>query len=315
MLELGKDRGTADLMLLHDRMSHLCSLLQRIETCGKATLDCQQTLCQIVQESHNLCTSAGTSTLEETIKNHGFESDVVVGNKHIRQVDKIGRYWGLCKSMTENSRKYAKAFTDIQLEVLRPYQGKTSNIAFTDGQRARCLVHAEMQILAFYGKVLNVTLKKPHVIGISKSACYLCDFFIREQKQFFITQTHGRLYERWNFPDLENFERRERVEFIRILAAVDEELQTALVRAGKNPQKGNHPMGSWLTLPPAYQVSPVPSTVCSVVPKDYIESDERCNGLNVAHELDEVSPPNPRPLPPSSLAHTTPPVYTADLID
>ena len=293
-------------------MSHLCSLIQMIETCRTATFDCRQTLCQIVQESYDLCTSAGTSTLEETIKDHGFESGVVSSNKHIRQVDKIGRYWGLCKFMTENSRKYAKAFTDIQLEVLRPYQGKTSSIAFTEGQRARCLVHAEMQIIAFYARASNATLKKPRVIGVSKSACYLCNLFIHRYKRFFTTQTHGRLYERWNFPDLEDFDSRERVDFRRILAGIDQELQT---RVGESSKKRNHPIGSWLTLPPAHQLSPLPSTVCSVISKDYVESDERCAGPSIAHELDEVSPLKLRPLPPSSLAHTPPPLHAIGLMD
>ena len=298
-------------MLLHDRISHLCSLLEKIETCGTATFDCRQMLCQIVQESYDLCTSAGTSTLEETIKNHGFAGGVVSSNKHIKQVDKIGRYWGLCKFMTENSRKYARAFTDIQLDVLRPYQGKTSRIAFTDGKRARCLVHAEMQIIAFYGKALNATLKKPRVIGVSKSACYLCNLFIHKHKRFFTTQTHGRLYERWNFPDLDDFDSRERVDFRRILAEIDQELQTTF----KGPKKRNYPIGSWLTLPPAHQLSPLPSTVCSVVSKDHVGSDERCAGPSIAHELDKASPLKLRPLPPSPLAHTPPPIHATGLKD
>lgn len=314
-LELEKDRGNSDLMLLRDRINHLCSVLQEIETCGKATFDCRQMLSQIVKESYELCTSAGTSTVEETIKNHGFGSDDVICNKHIRQVDKVGRYWGLCKSMAEDSRKYGKAFTDIQLEVLRPYQAKTSSIAFTDGQRARCLVHAEMQIIAFYGKALNATLNKPRVIGVSKSACYLCNLFVHEHKQFFITKTHGRLYERWNFPDLEDFDPRERVDFSRILAGIDQELQTALVKAGKSLKKRNHPMGSWLTLPPARQVSPVPSTVRSVASKELLESNKGHVSPSVAHELDVVSPQSPRPLPTPPLALTAPQAYAPSLMD
>lgn len=314
-LELEKDRGTPDLVLLHDGIYHLCSVLQEVEMCGKSAFDCRETLCQIVKESYNLCTSAGTSTLEETIRIHGFSKDDVFCNKYIRQVDKIGRYWGLCKSMAEDSRKYAKAFTHIQLEVLRPYQAKSSSIAFTNGQRARCLVHAEMQIIAFYGKASNATLKTPRVIGVSKSACYLCNLFIQEHKRFFVTKTHGRLYERWNFPDLEDFDPRERAGFRRILARIDQELQTALAKAGKSLKKRKYPMGSWLTLPPARQVSPVPSTVRSVASKDPIESDKRHVSSSVIRGHDEVSPPTPCPLPASSLALTPPPAYAPGLMD
>ncbi len=315
-LELEKNRNTADLILLHDRMSHLCSVLQEIEKCAKETSDCAQLLRQVVKESYDLCTSAGTSTLEETIRTYGFENAGVFRNKHIRQVDKIGRYWGLCKSAAEDSRKYAKAFTDIQLEVIRPYQAKSSSITYTDGQRAPCFVHAEMQITAFYGKASNATLKKPRVIGVSKSACYLCNLFIYKYKQFFVTKTHGRLYDRWNFPDLEDFDPHERADFRRILAGIDQELRAAVIKARKSFKKRDHPMGSWLTLPPARQVSPVPSTVRSVASEGPMGSDKRHVGPSkAAHGLSEVSPPSPRPLPTTPLALTPPPAYASGLMD
>lgn len=59
----------------------------------------------------------------------------------------------------------------------------------------------------------------------------------------------------------------------------------------------------------------MPSTVFSVVSKDYMESDERCAGPSIVHELDEASPLKLRPLPPSVLAHTPPTVHATGLMD
>ena len=303
-------------------MRHLCDLLERIDRCDRSTPECGQLLRGIVKKSYDLCTSAGTTTLEETMRYYGVVKRKSYADKHIRQLDKIGRYWGLCVSMTENSRKYGKTFANIQLKALCPYQEKTSNIAFRR-QEARCHVHAEIQILVFYSIIPNVALKKPRVIGVSKSACYLCNLFIQEHRQFFITQTHGQLYEGWNFPDLDDFDPSERVKLCRTLSAVDKQLQTALVTARKDlkrrekrrEKKRDHPMQSWLTLPPARQVSPVPSTVKSVASKDPTRSDEGGLGPNIAHMLDEFLPPKPQTLPTIPLAVTPPPTYAASLMD
>jgi hypothetical protein len=60
-------------------------------------------------------------------------------------------------------------------------------------------VHAEIQLLFFYE--LQPNSLRPRVICSSKSACYLCNIFIRLHGQFLITRTHGRLYEKWILPD------------------------------------------------------------------------------------------------------------------
>ena len=314
-IERHQGLARADKISLQKKMRHLCDLLERIDRCGRSTPECEQLLREIVKKSYELCTSAGTTTLEESMRYYGVVKSKIYVDKHIRQVDKVGRYWGLCVSMTEDSRKYSKTFTNVQLEALCPYQAKTSNIAFTKGQHARCLVHAEIQILVFYSMIPNVALKKPRVIGVSKSACYLCNLFIQKHGQFFITKTHGRLYERWNFPDLDDFDPGERVKLHRTLAAVDKQLQTATVTARKGLKKRRHPMGSWLTLPPARHVSPVPSTVKSVASKDPTRSDEGHLGPNLAHVPDEFLPPQPQTLPTSPLAPTPPPTYAAGRMD
>ena len=62
-------------------------------------------------------------------------------------------------------------------------------------------VHAEIQLLLFYEMQNTETL--PRVIASSKSACFLCDLFIKNHGQFYIQQTHGILYSKWALPDLQ----------------------------------------------------------------------------------------------------------------
>ena len=59
-------------------------------------------------------------------------------------------------------------------------------------------IHAEIQILYHYE--MHRAKIRPRVICSSKSACFLCDLFIRLHGKFYIARTHGRLYEQWRLP-------------------------------------------------------------------------------------------------------------------
>ena len=253
--------GDGDSISLVQQIKHLCDMMHDVDKIGAKTDNGEQLMKEVIIKSYGICTSEGTQTLEETVTRHGFDPGEVTSNKHIRQLNKIGRYWGLCTSMTGDSRRYSTLFANARLRPLRPYQGMNSHISFIDGQRARCLVHAEMQIIAFYGNIRNTSALVPRVIGASKSACYLCNLFIQLHGQFFITKTHGHLYERWNFPDLADFKPVERVNYRRVLSAMDNELQAAYNREIRATRRRGLPMGSWLTLPPARSLSPAPSTI------------------------------------------------------
>ena len=260
-LEQRHNPGYSDSISLAQQIKHLCDLMHDVDQVGAKTDEGERLLKEVIIQSYGICTSEGAQTLEETVTRHGFDPGEVTFNKHIRQLNKIGRYWGLCTSMTDDSRRYPLLFANAQLRPLRPYQGMNSYISFIDGQRARCLVHAEMQIVAYYGNTSNNSVLVPRVIGASKSACYLCNLFIQLHGQFFITKTHGHLYERWNFPDLADFKPVERVNYRRVLSTMDNELQAAYKREIRANRRRGRPMGSWLTLPLARLLSPAPSTI------------------------------------------------------
>lgn len=63
-------------------------------------------------------------------------------------------------------------------------------------------IHAEIQILYHYEMKPVAIL--PRVICSSKSACFLCDLFLKFHGKFYVARSHGRLYQRWRLPDVQN---------------------------------------------------------------------------------------------------------------
>jgi len=60
-------------------------------------------------------------------------------------------------------------------------------------------VHAEIQLLFFYEQ--NPDLLRPRSLCSSKSACYVCNLFIKAHGLYHVPRTHGRLYDRWVLPE------------------------------------------------------------------------------------------------------------------
>lgn len=61
-------------------------------------------------------------------------------------------------------------------------------------------VHAEIQLVYHYE--MNPQPEPPRIICSSKSACYLCDAFVKVHSRFFISRTHGVLYPQWTLPNI-----------------------------------------------------------------------------------------------------------------
>jgi hypothetical protein len=68
-----------------------------------------------------------------------------------------------------------------------------------NNSRSGIKVHAEIKLLFFYETHPEIT--RPRVICASKSACYLCDLFIRLHGEFQTLGTFGKFNERWVLPD------------------------------------------------------------------------------------------------------------------
>lgn len=68
-----------------------------------------------------------------------------------------------------------------------------------DSERSGIKIHAEIKLLFYYE--LHPVRLKPRVICANKSACFLCDLFLRVHGQFQVPMTFGKLNERWILPD------------------------------------------------------------------------------------------------------------------
>ena len=255
-------KSRSEIPLLIQQLENLCSMCQRIDSITGDTEGELQHLKDIVRKSYDVCTSNGSCTIENTISAYGFDRKPVCENKFIRQVDKIGRYWGSCRLMAEASRKYKDMFMNMKLQILPPYEDLRSPISFKGGV-VSCHVHAEIQLLVFYGLNPNF-ICIPRILGVSKSACYLCNLFIQKHGQFFITKTHGRLHDQWTVPDLREFSQNQRSEYRRILSGMNKEFGLEITKARFHPPR-RYPQGSWLSLPTVLPMSLATSNVGTVV--------------------------------------------------
>ncbi|KAL1874604.1 hypothetical protein Plec18167_005836 [Paecilomyces lecythidis] len=119
----------------------------------------------------------------------------------IQQIGKIGRYWSLSANLTSAARKYAGLFSNLQYNILTPYQPAMFH-SHSGKWPLFCHAHAEVQMVAFYESEENGVRIRPRVIGTSKAACYLCNLFIYSHGSFFLSQTLGQLHGQWTVPDL-----------------------------------------------------------------------------------------------------------------
>lgn len=118
-------------------------------------------------------------------------------------------------------------------------------------------VHAEMQLLFFYGQ--NQMRRPPRAVCSSKSACYLCDLFFRIHGQFYLPRTHGRLYNKWTLPDWRILiPEMRRTNFDVVLMQFSEAVKVRIRAALKNgPVRVRHPNESVLVLPAYWSSSKI----------------------------------------------------------
>ena len=150
-------------------------------------------------------------------------------------VDKLGQYYGVALDLIAASRgSQSQLFQRVSIETLEEseenatiqnYQSFDQVLQRTTGkvinqptpQQSAILstarwkfqsrlqscaispkIHAEIQLLLFYER--NPDIRPPRIICSSKSACYLCNMFIRLYNRFRMPKTHGRIYDTWTLP-------------------------------------------------------------------------------------------------------------------
>ena len=250
---------------LVQRLDNLCESFRCIDKAKVNTNRHLLLMKKVVIESYDLCTLDGKFALEGAIRAYGLEPRLVCNNKCIQQVDKIGRYWGLCVYMAKSSVRFSALFKALDLKILPAYQGITPSLSTIQGKRVSYFVHAEIQLVTFYGLCSNAPRTRPRVLGVSKSACYLCSLFLLSQGQYFITKTHGRLYNQWNVPDLAAFGANQVDEYRRLLATMHKKIREDITAARKRRAHRDYPLTSTVNLPKGQTISPLPSDVGTLI--------------------------------------------------
>jgi hypothetical protein len=117
-------------------------------------------------------------------------------SRAVRQVDKLARYFGLCKDFSRIARRpsYRVLFQNITLQTLEAFPE-----SYPLGTSRKCFVHAETQIVLDLER--NAPSQLPRAIGCSKSACFLCDMLLRNVGRYAISVAHRRLYPQWTIPE------------------------------------------------------------------------------------------------------------------
>ena len=128
-------------------------------------------------------------------------------------------------------------------ELLRQFKDSESKASAAlvrrlDGTRSGIKVHAEIKLLFYYETYPNKA--KPRVICANKSACYLCNLFLRVHGHFQVPRTFGKLNERWILPDWLDTIPPERFPVLKtVIERFDSILDTQIEQLSR--AKGRHP--------------------------------------------------------------------------
>lgn len=189
----------------------------------------------VVRESYAFCTDEGVrgyaARLEGSVRGTPTRQ-VASAVKTFRQVEKIGAYWRIAGGLVRTSEAYPGVFGhEVRIAFLAPYEGVRTEVGY-EAWAGSCHVHAEVQLAVYYdlkaqrgeGAGEEGEVPTPRVIGTSKWLCYLCYLFLRAHGGFVVANTHGRLYDQWTVPDLEEFGEHTCARYRDIIRAIDEEV-------------------------------------------------------------------------------------------
>ncbi|KAL8712357.1 MAG: hypothetical protein Q9225_006968 [Loekoesia sp. 1 TL-2023] len=218
-----------------ENLQSLCKIYKEADRNFADQSEEDRMLQKVIQESFDFCTATGafTKNASPCASVAGGEfGKVALQSKHVKQVEKIARYWEFCISITKAARRYPELFRNMRLELLRHYVPVIVPIPNTR-ETMKCYVHAEVQLVTFYGMTPKLEGLRPRVLGVSKSACYLCDLFMSIHDQFFISKTHGRLYDQWTVPNLAGFSTAQRQQYRMILQQMYRVCKSDILRSSK----------------------------------------------------------------------------------
>ncbi|KAJ9655249.1 hypothetical protein H2198_005865 [Neophaeococcomyces mojaviensis] len=228
---------------------HLASVYEDFESCEDD--EQERVITNLVQLTYELCRRPYIRDFASKLESLRPTAQIAAAIKSLHQLEKIGAYYRIAKTLISTAIRYRGLFGDISLEYLTPYASTPTSIAYESWAKT-CHVHAEIQLVVDYDlcgqkaedSAGNAIVVWPRVIGTSKYLCYLCYRFITHHGRFFVTNTHGRLYDQWTVPDLEAYEETLRARYAAVLEKIDDEVRTMSDEVGGNGLWRAEPMTS-----------------------------------------------------------------------
>lgn len=273
------------------QVEELFGLYQRVKKYRKPQQDEQicQAVAQMIKIAYGLDQSPQLSILiNESIKL--TQDDKII----LRDwVTKLGHYYNACAALISAARrKRWRIFSNIQVESFRievpsqirsPSAPGSADLLFKslrklpeiskawerfngseikagasllsrlDSERSGIKIHAEIKLLFYYE--LHPVRLKPRVICANKSACFLCDLFLRIHGQFQVPMTFGKLNERWILPDWLNIPPQNVSMLQSVIKQFDRALDMEIRQLLSGVKRMPDPMESAIGLPAQWSVS------------------------------------------------------------
>ena len=243
--------------------------LEELERMGKAearSVDCETNLRLLIQRAHSLVVQHEQNL--RLIPDDSVRWNRTATESLIDKLKKLSKYFSVCQELLKFPRRYARTFARVSINFInlqkagRGLSGATAPEDIFDSdslsqilsqvsrRRHKVIkvtkeavmtrltktarVHAEIQLLLYFERDTGSGLQRPRVICSSKSACYLCHLFFKIHGQFYIPNTHGKLYESWKWPQARSSAEPQLQHLLtRFSQAIDEKIRDCLLEATK----------------------------------------------------------------------------------
>lgn len=147
-----------------------------------------------ILKCHHLSNRGASKSLESHMQRLGLP-ERIFASREVAEIDKLSNYWTICNDLIRLSRQpeTRSHCLNLKLEVCLAFPPSQPL-----GAADLCYVHGEIQLIFFYEKYSHDL--PPRAIGSSKSACFLCDLFIKYHGKLGISHSHMKLYPKWTIP-------------------------------------------------------------------------------------------------------------------
>jgi hypothetical protein len=174
----------------------LIELREAIKAVDTGPIETQiELLKTVILKSYNVSNQGTSNSLECRLRDLGIP-DRICKSRDVAEIDKLSKYLTICNDLVHLSRQsrtreHCQNFILETCAAFPPSQ--------PPGASDPCFVHGEVQLIIFYERYPRAS--PPRAIGSSKSACFLCDLFIKNHGRFGVSHSHMKVYHKWTIPD------------------------------------------------------------------------------------------------------------------